>query len=133
MGQLKGSFWTFLLYDVSERIELYRARIELGGARRERRPDLRGPTPDYVRFATPPVVYELGGRVVAGESAVRCVVKLYDYGVITVALELKFDCGWEELARLSNRWIGSADIERECERIAREQVGRIGPALENAY
>lgn len=133
MGQLKGSFWTFLLYDVSERIELDRARIELGGTRRERRPDFRGPTPDYVRFANPPVVYELGGGVVAGESAVRCVVKLYDYGVITVALELKFDCGWEELARLSNRWIGSADIERECERIAREQVGRIGPALENAY
>src|SRR4051794_14833527 len=133
MGELKGSFWTFLLYDVSERIGLDRARSELGGTRLERRPEFRGPTPDYVRFANPPVVHEPGVGVVVGESAVHCVVKFYDYGVITVALDLQFDCSWAELAKLSNRWIGSAEIERECERIAREQVQRIGPALENPY
>uniref|UniRef100_UPI001B32F2A6 hypothetical protein n=1 Tax=Staphylococcus aureus TaxID=1280 RepID=UPI001B32F2A6 len=71
MGELKGSFWTFLLYDVSERIELDRARIELGGTRRERGPEFRGATPDYVRFANPPVVYEPAGGGLVGESRVH--------------------------------------------------------------
>src|SRR5262245_8408861 len=126
MGQIKGSFWALLLYDVSERIELDHARKQLGGSRLERRPEFRGATPDYVRFSQPPVLYEPAARGVIDGAAVHCVVKLYDYGVITVALELPFDCGWEELITLSNRWIGSAEIEKESERIAREQLGRVG-------
>ena len=132
MGQIKGSFWTLLLYDVSERIELDHARKQLSGSRAARRPEFRGATPDYVRFSRPPVVYEPAARGVIDGARVHCVVKLYDYGVITVALELPFDCDWDELVTLSNRWIGSKEIEKESERIA-QRLARIEPALENAY
>lgn len=133
MGQLKGSLWAFLLYDVSERIELDEARKRLGGHRPERTPEFRGAAPQYVRFARPPVVYEPAGGGVIGGAPVHCGIKLYDYGVVTVALEIPFDCDWEQLVILCNQGIGSAEIEREGERIARGQLNRIAPALDNAF
>jgi hypothetical protein len=133
-AKITGSFWALLLYDVSERIDLDDARMQLGVARSERKPEFRGAAaPDYVGFASPPVVYEPSAGGAIEGTTVRCVVKLYDYGVITVALELPFDCGWDELVTLSNRWIGSQEIERESERIARAQLARVASSLENPY
>ncbi|HWF11697.1 MAG TPA: hypothetical protein VG297_24685 [Bryobacteraceae bacterium] len=132
-ARIRGSFWALLLYDVSERIDLGEARTQLGVVRPEKKPEFRGATPDYVGFASHPVVYEPAAGGVIDRATVHCVVKLYDYGVISVALERPFDCGWDELVTLSNRWIGSAEIERESERIAREELSRVRSTLENPY
>lgn len=127
-GRVKGSFRALLLFDVSERIELRDVRELLGGVRAEKQPEFRGATPDYVGFASPPLVYEP-----AVTTSAPCVVKLYDYGVVSVALEFPFDCGWEELAALAHRWIGSAELEQEGQRVAREHLARVKSALENPY
>ncbi|HLJ44873.1 MAG TPA: hypothetical protein VKU01_02625 [Bryobacteraceae bacterium] len=129
MARLKGSLWALLLYEVADEIRLDEAREVMGAERPERRPEFRRPTPEYVRFAQPPVVYS--GPAVQLDTGDRwtSVVKFYNYGVVSVALELPFECNWDELTQLSSRWIGSNEIERQTADIARAQVARIGKAL----
>ncbi len=133
MARLKGSLWALLLYEVADEIRLNEAREMLGAERPERRPEFRRPAPEYVRFAEPPVVYA-GPRVKVdtGEHW-NSVVKFYNYGVVSVALELPFECDWDELTQLSSRWIGSIDVERQTAEIARTQIPRVGSALRKPF
>ncbi len=128
MPPLKGSLWALLLYDVSEEIRLEKAREIVGAGQPPRRPEFRGPAPEYVRFARPPVVYTLPVQDFA-----NCVVKLYDYGVVSVALEIAFENEWLDLVQLSSRWIGSPEVEKITLDIARREVDRIRPTLVKPY
>ena len=133
MARLSGSFSAVILYDVAEEIRLDRARQLLGAGPPERRPDFRRPAPEYVRFEHPPIVYSAGELRHAGEDPWSTTIKLYDYGVMSVAFELPFDCDWNDVTNLATRWIGSPDIERHAKEIARAQVNRVEQALVKSY
>jgi hypothetical protein len=133
MPQLQGTFRALLLYDISEEIRLDVARELLGAAPPERKPEFRGPAPQYVRFEHPPIVYSAGEVRLPAGGTWSSVVKLYDYGVLSVVLELPFECNWDEVVQLSSRWMGSADIERSALDLAQSQIGRIGQALIKPY
>ena len=129
MVSLKGSLWALLQYDVSEEILLEDVHALLGPQPRGREPEFRGPSPEYVKFARPPLVdVPRPVQLPSGETW-SCTVKVYDYGVVSIALELPFESNWDGLVRLASRWIGSADLEREAGEIARSQVNRIRAAL----
>jgi hypothetical protein len=133
MAQLRGTFRALLLYDISEEIRLEVARALLGAAPPERRPEFRGPAPEYVRFEHPPIVYSCGEARLPGGDAWSGVIKLYGYGVMSVVLELPFEGDWDEVVRLASRWMGSPDIERCAIDLARSQIGRIQRALVKPY
>jgi len=133
MARIKGSFWALLLYDVAEEIQLGDARKLLGAAPPERRPGFRGPAPEYVRFEQPPVVYSPGDVRLQSGEAWQAVVKFYAYGVVSIALELPFECDWDNVVQLASRWLGSAEIERHAMEVARTQVARIHSALLKPY
>jgi len=133
MAQLSGTFWALLLYDVCEEIKLDVARDLLGAGPPERRPEFRGAAPEYVRFARPPIIYSAGTLTLGSGEAWSITVKLYDYGVLSVALALPFECAWGDVAHLSTRWLGSAQIEQQALEIARSQAGRIKRALVKPY
>lgn len=133
MARLSGSFSAVMLYDVAEEIRLDRARQLLGTGPSERRPEFRRPAPEYVRFENPPIVYSAGEVRHAGDAPWNITVKLYDYGVISVAFELSFECSWSDVTNLATRWIGSSDIERHAKEIARAQVSRVEQALVKPY
>ncbi len=126
--KLKGSLWALFLYDVAEEIHLDQAREVLGAGSPERTPGFRGPAPEYVRFAHPPII-----RSAITIDGWSCVVKFYHYGVVSVALELPFEENWDGLVQLSGTWIGSAKIERKAAEVARQQVDTIRSTLEKAY
>ncbi len=133
MPALKGSLHAMLLYDVSEEIDLDRVRALLGTGSPERRPEFRKPAPEYVRFTRPPVVRHAGpARLSSGEQW-QCLVKFYEYGVVTVTLELPFVADWAEIVQLAGRWIGSPEIEQKAVEIARAQVESVRGALINPY
>jgi hypothetical protein len=122
-----------LFYDVCEEIDLDRVRALVGAGGAERRPDFRRPAPEYVRFTRPPVVRNAGSvRLSTGEEW-RCLAKFYDYGVVTVTLELPFAADWPELVQLSGRWIASPEIEQKAMEIARAEVNAVRRALVNPY
>ena len=130
---LKGSLWALLQYDVSEEIRIDEVRRLLGVQTPGRGPEFRGPSPEYVKFARPPLVHLPGPVQLPGGEVWSCTVKMYDYGVVSVALELPFESDWNGLIQLSSRWIGSADLERKGLEVAKAQVQRIRDALLRPY
>jgi hypothetical protein len=123
MPMLKGSLRVLLLYDVSEEIRLDRVLQLLSNTEQVRGPEFRGPSPDYVRFEHPPLIHRTD----------QYVIKFYNYGVISVALEIPFEGEWEDLVQLSSRSIASPEIESKTLEIVRTQVKRIRSALTKPY
>jgi hypothetical protein len=130
---LKGSFRALFLYDVADEVRLAELRSGPEARAGERVPRFKHPTPEYVRFERPPVV-EPGGRVAleTGE-ALEAWIKYYEYGVVSIELELSFDCDWKALVERSSRWIADPAIEKHAYELAERAVKRAEPALVRPY
>ena len=129
---LDGSLWILFLYDVAEEIDLEKLRQHLGLQPPGREPSFRGPAPEYVRFESPPVVQALPPSQL-GTQSLGTRIHYYHYGVVSLAMELPFQCGWQELVTLASRWIASPELERTAEEILGQQLKAISPALVDAY
>jgi hypothetical protein len=133
MAALKGSLWGLFLYDVAEEIRLDEARQILGAGGPGRVPGFRRPAPEYVRFARPPIVRDRTAVEVDAGDRWSCVTKFYEYGVVSIALELPFQLDWPELVKLASHWIGSAQIERKAAELARAEVQAVRRTLVKPY
>jgi hypothetical protein len=130
---LKGSFWVLVLYDVAEQIQLDKLRGIVGAEPPRREPSFKHPAPEYVRFERPPVVGYLDPVFLSTGEQFQCRIKYFDYGVISVELELSFETDWNELVRLSNRWIAAPEIEKCTGELVRLHLERARPALIQPY
>jgi hypothetical protein len=130
---LEGSLWVLFLYDVSEEISLKDLRQILGTERPEREPSFRRPVPEYVRFQEPPVVEHAGPIVLEKGVRLEARFNYYQYGVVSIALELPFACEWKELVELSSHWIGSAELELQAGEVLQKHIERARPALRQPY
>jgi hypothetical protein len=138
---LSGSFRILFLYDVGEEIRIEELRKILGagqygdGHERRRDPAFGHPSPEYVRFERPPLVQHLGmmsfepsaffqpGARFSGE------VNYYQYGVVSLKLEVPFELDWPQLCELSSKWIAAPQLEAEALRTVRGCLEKLGPAL----
>jgi hypothetical protein len=125
---LSGSFWIFFLYDVCEGIEL-ETLSRIPGVELRRDPAFRHPAPDYVRFERPPVVERLEPIVLASGSRFLGELNYYEYGVVSLKLELPFDLDWPQLVDLSSRWIAAPELEAQAARTVRQCLRRAQKAL----
>ncbi len=134
MRPLRGSLWMFVLYDVADQIHIEKLQPLLNTTPTPAQPRFRHPAPEYVRFERPPVVEELGGVAIepSGLEA-QARVKYFDYGVVSVELELQFEASWDELIRLSNRWIMAPEIERCTSELLRTRLEKVASALRLPY
>jgi hypothetical protein len=124
---LKGSLWALLQFDVSEEIQLDQVRALIGA---ESRAEIRRrPSPESVKFTQPPVSYPLEPVLLPGGAVWSSVFRCYDYGVISICLELPFAEDWAGLVELASRWIGSQELERRAAELAKMQVKRLQAAL----
>jgi hypothetical protein len=130
---LSGSFWILFLYDICEEIHLETLRGLLKVEPR-REPSFRHPSPEYVRFERPPVVQRLepivlesGGQLIQGE------LNYYEYGVVSIKLELPFEVDWPQLVDLSSRWIDAPELEAQAARTVRDSVKAVQAALVNPH
>jgi len=128
---MKGSVLAVILHDICEEIRLEELREILGARRVE--PSFKHATPEYVRFEKPPVVEQLEPVVLANGERLSPQLKYYDYGVISVILELGFEAGWEALIQLAARWVPNAELERQAQQIIRGRLERIAPAVGRPY
>lgn len=125
---VSGTFRAQLLFDVAEEIDLDAIRGRFGPAA-GRSPTFRLPAPQYVRFERPPVA--LAGETVRLETGEEFVytLRFFDYGVVSVELLRQVSGGWEDLLRLCQRLIGSADVEKLAMELARRGAGNVSSAL----
>ncbi len=130
---LQGSFRILFLYDVCEEIHLDRLR-DLVGVDVKRLPPGRPASPEYIRFERPPLIHPLG-QVTVGDSTLpgggifSGEVNYYEYGAVSVKLEVPFSLTWPELVSLSSRWIASQTLEAAALQLARKAVEKAKAAL----
>src|SRR4051794_38201589 len=100
MPDIAGSITVFYLFDVAEAIDLMAVPPLVGGAGVAARLAPKPATPAYVQYSKPPLLLggeELGIGAIAGLSPRA---KLFDYGVISLALTRGFSGTWPELIAL---------------------------------
>ena len=131
MSPLRGSLLGIIFHDVCEEIRLEELRRILDAKRTE--PTFKHPTPEYVRFENPPIVETHEAVVLSSGERVEPQAKYYDYGVVSVQMELPFEGDWQSLANLAARWVPSAELERHAEEIVRGRVQKIAPAMVRPY
>jgi len=129
---LSGSLWILFLYDVCEEINLEVLRA-IPGVEPRREPSLRHPSPEYVRFERPPVVERLAPIVLDSGDRFRAEVNYYEYGVVSIKLELPFHADWPELTDLSSRWVAAPELEAQAVKSIRQCVGRAQAAIVKLY
>ncbi len=130
---LQGSFRILFLYDVCEEIRLDELRTHLG-VDLKRLPPARPASPEYIRFERPPLVQSLGQIIVPDETlpgggTFTGELNYYEYGAISVKLEVPFSLAWPDLVALSARWLTSPALEAAALRLARESLEKAGPTL----
>jgi hypothetical protein len=130
---LNASLRLLVLFDVADSIRLDDVRGSLGIPAAQRSPSFSRPAPDYVRFERPPVIEALPPIPFDGKQNMQGHVKYYDYGVVSVELELPIQCDWPELVERSSRWIANTAMEERANEILRPRVERNAGALEKPY
>jgi len=130
---LHGYFRVLFLYDVAEAIALdvLRSMPESKGV--ELRSSVAHPIPHHLRFERPPGVEPAGLMVLETGESVEVRTKYYDYGVVSIELELPFEGDWESLVLQSYRWINAAELENRASDLLTIALNRIKPALVRPY
>jgi len=129
---LHGSVLVLIQFDVCEEIRLDQLQ-QIFGARKLTQPMLKHPAPGYVRYERPPVVEPIETLVLESGEKLEGQIKYYDYGVVSVVLELPFSGDWDTLVRLGSRWVWDVDFSAHASRIARQKLERAKPALVKPY
>ena len=117
---LTGSFRLLFLYDVAEEIRLDRLRAQFGVEKKP--PSLRHQAPGYVRFSEPPVVQAISPLALDSGERMEAKLSHYEFGVVSLELELPFQCEWAELVRQAARWVASGAIERLAQSAVRRAL-----------
>jgi hypothetical protein len=131
-ASLRGSVLVLIQFDVCEEIHLDQLR-QIFGARTLEQPSLKHPAPGYVRYQRPPVVEAVEALVLDSGERLEGQIKYYDYGVLSVVLELPFAGDWDALVRLGSRWVWDVDFAGHASRIVRQKLERAAPALVKPY
>src|SRR5207253_3662598 len=91
------------------------------------------PIPHHLRFERPPGVEPAGLMVLETGESVEVRTKYYDYGVVSIELELPFEGDWESLVLESYRWINAAELDNRASDLLTIALNRINPALARPY
>lgn len=121
-----------VLYDVAEEIFLDKLPA-LVSVERSAQPRFKTPSPEYVRFERPPVVEFPEPVCASSGEQFHTRVQYFDYGVISIELQLEFETTWEELIRLSNRWILAPETERLTFELLQARTRKVAAALRAPY
>jgi len=130
-ASLQGSILVLIQFDVAEEIRLDELRKIFGA--RTAGASFKHPTPGYVQYQRPPVLEPVEALVLETGERLDAQIKYYDYGVLSVVFELPFSGDWNDLVRLSGRWVWDTDFASLASRIVKKRLERARPALIKPY
>ena len=133
MTACAGFFRALLLYDIAEEIDLNILGQVLGSGPAARAPGFKLMTPGYVRFERPPILEPCEPIVLPSGQHAEARLRYFDYGVVSLELEIKFDGEWRTLIPISSQWIETGEIEQRALSLVRHRLGRIESALRKPY
>src|SRR5918993_3944710 len=123
-----GSVTQFFLYDVAEAIDLAAVR-RLVTDTAQVRVAPKPLTPPYIQYRDPPV--SIDGEVLGMPSIQRFDVrfKMFEYGVVSLALTQPVPDGWERLLMEAPGWHDDPALTASAEQFCRALMERLQPAL----
>ena len=131
-ASLHGSVLVLIQFDVCEelRLDLLQQAVS---ARTLQQPSMKHSAPAYVRYQRPPVVGPLEPLILDSGERLEGEIKYYDYGVVSVILQLPFSGDWQGLVHLASRWIWDVDFASRVEPIVRQRLERVPTAMVKPY
>jgi hypothetical protein len=91
---LAGTATAFFLYDVGDEIDLDRVRTLIDTSAPAQ---LTKVSASNIQYQQPPVVIDGASLGTASTEGVRCRIKAFDYGVVSVALHISLPDSWPAL------------------------------------
>jgi hypothetical protein len=130
---LRGHIRVLFLYDVAEAIglDVLRSMAEKKGV--ELRSSLAHPVPQHLRFERPPSIEPAGLMALDTGESVEVTTKYYDYGVVSIEMELPFEGDWDSLVSQSSRWSNVTELENRANDLLAVALKRATPALVRPY
>ena len=123
-----GQIVLFYLFDVADSIDLQTIPRLIGGTTAAKLLP-KQPTPAYVQYDNPPLSVDGEAVGLSEVEGFRPRVRLYDYGVLSVALTRPFSGPWSDLVGLGQTLIESDEYEQRAEAMCRTVVERLRSAL----
>jgi hypothetical protein len=123
-----GWLTALFLYDVAEAIDLSTVS-NLIGPTTAARVGPRPPAPPYIQYAHPPVTIEGQALDLPRLDDWQVRFKVFDYGVISVALSRPIPHDWHALVHEGLRWDDDPALPVESEGLCRRLMERLRPAL----
>src|SRR5438034_854038 len=119
----------FYRLDVAETVDLPAIPALIGGPAVAARLAPKPATPAYVQYDKPPLSFD--GETVGGAhiEGFRLRVRVFDYGVISLALVRPFAGSWSELVSIGQTLIESPELEQRAEQACRAIADRLGRAF----
>ena len=130
---MKGEFRILFLYEVAEAIRLDSLRSLLVPGGVQPSIGLTPPIPHYLHFERSPVVEAIHPMILKAGEQIEGKTNYYDYGVVSIELELPFECDWGALVQQSSQWIGATELENRATEILRTALKHAAPALVKPY
>jgi hypothetical protein len=124
-----GSITVFYLFDVAEAVDLAAVPALVGGAPVAARLAPKPATPAYVQYAKAPLLLEAEALGIGAIDGLWPRVKLFDYGVLSLALTRAFSGSWSELIAVGEPLIEGDPLSRDAEACCRRIVTRLGAAM----
>jgi hypothetical protein len=128
-----GSFRALLLYDIAEEFDIAELRRLLGAKPPERAPGFKLSAPGYVRFERPPLTEVCEPIHLATSETAHASIRYFDYGVVSLEVEMPFETDWPGLIALSNRWIEAGEVEQRGLKRVRDRLNSLATALRKPY
>jgi hypothetical protein len=115
----------FYLFDVAESADLQALPALLSGPAVAARLAPKPATPAYVQYEKPPLSFD-GEAVNCPEiEGFRTRFRVYDYGVVSVALIRSFAGGWNDLVQLAQTLVENDELEAKAGQLCRHVVERL--------
>jgi hypothetical protein len=123
-----GQATAFFQYDAAEVIDLQTVATLVGPTARVRLTP-KTTTPSYVQYQQPPLTID--GDAIGVPETLGCKVrfKLFDYGVISVALMRALPTSWPALTDLALAWQDDARLSAAGESLCRDLMKRVHDAM----
>jgi hypothetical protein len=125
-----GLITAYYLFDVAEGIDLRAVPRLFEGQTALARLLPKPATPAYIQYKDPPLLIDGEALQQAELDGFRVRIKIYAYGVVSLALSRPFSGAWASLLAVGQQLIGAERLEREAAACAARLVDRIRPALD---
>ena len=128
-GIASAAITAFYLFDVAEAITLADLPEAIRRLMSEARLVPTPAIPSYVGYQQPPRVLEGAAVGIEGPAGFTSRFKVYDYGIVSVALTRPFAGSWAELIALGQEIVENEALEAQAEAACRALVERLTPVM----